>query len=249
MSNAARASGRRLLTTRAGPELMADTTVPPITPQATSTPPDDGSVFDAFLSYNSQDHPHILAIRRRLHDRGVATFFDREGLNPGLPWQVELEASIKQSRAVAVFLGPNGLGVWQKREMAFALDRQAQGEKSGVRIPVIPVLLPGFRFDNPSQEPPSLLMLNTSVDLRAGPDNAAAIEALARAMRGETPPSPEVPAACPYRGLRPFREDDALLFFGARHSPLTSWKRRGRVPSWRSSARRAVASRRSSRPA
>src|SRR5437764_902081 len=120
--NAARAPGRRQLTTRARSETMADPTVPPIAPQV-SSPSDDGSVFDVFLSYNRKEYAQVLAIRQRLHDRGVATFFDRETLNPGLSWQVELEASIKQSRAVAVFLGPNGLGVWQKREMAIALDR------------------------------------------------------------------------------------------------------------------------------
>lgn len=179
------------------------------------TPGARDAAIDLFLSYNSDDYQFVQAVRQRLIGHGLTTFFDRESFPRGLPWAAELEAALKRAKAVGVFLGPNGLGVWQKREMAFALDRQAQGEKSGSRLPVIPVLMPGFRFDDQTHEPPSLLLLNMSVDLRAGPNDTAAIEMLAGATRRQTsPPVREVPQVCPYRGLRPFREEDAPLFFG-----------------------------------
>ena len=61
-------------------------------------------------------------------------------------------------RAVAVFLGADGLGPWQQRERDLALDRQ--GREPG--FPVIPVLLTRSRSGL------GFLKLNTWVDLSAG---------------------------------------------------------------------------------
>jgi thioredoxin-like negative regulator of GroEL len=61
-----------------------------------------------------------------------------------------------------VFIGRDGLGSIQKREMQFALVRQAVEERSGRHFAVIPILLPGAAPDSVS----SFLALNTWVDLR-----------------------------------------------------------------------------------
>ena len=80
---------------------------------------------------------------------------------------------------------------------------------------MIPVLL--------SRADPALgfLRLNTWVDLSAGVADEAALEILAAAIRRQ-PPGPlalqQIEAVraevCPYRGLRPFREEDEPFFFG-----------------------------------
>src|ERR671919_286236 len=101
------------------------------------------SAYDIFLSYHSPDRGSVHTVRQLLEARRIATFFDREDLVAGLPWPHALEDALRSVRAVAVFLGPDGLGLWQKREMGFALDRQVQEEKAGRVFPVIPVLLPG----------------------------------------------------------------------------------------------------------
>ena len=112
---------------------------------------------------------------------------------------------------MAVFIGADGLGPWQQRERDLALDRQ--GREPG--FPVIPVLLtsadPGLGF----------LRLNTWVDLTADTEDAEALAVLAGAIRGEPPGAPGLErstavraAVCPYRGLRPFREEDEPFFFG-----------------------------------
>jgi hypothetical protein len=106
---------------------------------------------------------------------------------------------------MAVFLGPMGMGRWQQREKELGLDRQAHDPNFGV----IPVLLAGA---DPAL---GFLKVNTWVDLRARLA-AENIEILARAARGE-PPSADLRAQiadtlagiCPYRGLQPFREEDA----------------------------------------
>lgn len=69
------------------------------------------------------------------------------------------------------------------------------------------------------------LGVNTWVDLRAGIDDERALATLIRAVNGEPPgpperlPSDQPPpdpriAICPYRGLLPFREEDAGFFRG-----------------------------------
>ena len=69
-------------------------------PEATSA----STVFDLFLSYNSNDRELIQAVRQHLEARGVVTFMDHENLLPGLPWPEALEKAVSSVRAVAVFV-------------------------------------------------------------------------------------------------------------------------------------------------
>ena len=146
----------------------------------------------------------------------MTTFLDQASLVAGLPWPQALEEALRRARAVAVFIGPHGLGLWQKREMYFALDRQAQEEKAGRTFPVIPVLLPDADIT------PGFLFLNTWVDLRPNLTDGDALDALVQAVGGTPPcqPAEFTFPVCPYRGLRAFREEDsALSSVDGRHSP------------------------------
>jgi energy-coupling factor transporter ATP-binding protein EcfA2 len=167
---------------------------------------------DLFLSYNSRDREAIQAIRQQLQARNISTFLDRENLIAGESWVDALQEAIAAAQAVAVFIGKDGLGVWQKREMALALDKQADAERNGSRFPVVPVILPQADIE----KAPGFLLLNTFIDLRSSIADADALEALTRAIQGQPPsPSTAAPVAlCPYRALRAFREEDAALFFG-----------------------------------
>lgn len=162
-----------------------------------------------FLSYNRSDLEAVVEVQRLLNQREIRTFLDRDKLVPGLPWPHALEEALRSACAVAVFLGPEGLGVWQKREMYFALDRQAQAEKQGLPFHVIPVLLPN------SDLQAGFLFLNTWIDLRQGA-NERSIDSLVEATKGtrELIEGREFPDICPYRGLRAFREEDAAFYFG-----------------------------------
>jgi TIR domain len=167
--------------------------------------------YDLFLSYNSRDREDVQAVRLLLASRNVKTFYDRQDLLVGEMWLDKLQSAVVGSRAVAVFIGPGGLGTWQKREMALALDRQAKAEREGERFLVIPVLLP----QSDVRDAPSLLLLNSWLDLRRRPDDPDALDTLARAVLGEAEiPPPAAPPLPPYRDLRAFREEDAPLFFG-----------------------------------
>ena len=163
-----------------------------------------------FLSYHRPDFEAALAVRGLLRARGIQSFLDHEDLVPGLPWPQALESALSSSSAVAVFLGKGGLGDWQRREMYFALDRQVEEGKQNRRFPVIPVLLPGAEVSI------GFLFQNTWVDLRRGPSDAEGLAALERAIRGELSERRDrsEEGLCPYRGLLPFREEDAGFFFG-----------------------------------
>ena len=163
-----------------------------------------------FLSYSRADTVAVLSIRALLEARGISTFFDRDQLLAGMPWPQALEQGLQGAGGVAVFIGPTGLGLWQKREMAFALDRQVAEERDQRSFPVIPVLLPG------ADVTPGFLFLNTWIDLRADPTDPEGLDTLSKAARGEALEDGfgETSGLCPYQGLRAFQEESAAFFCG-----------------------------------
>ncbi len=170
-----------------------------------------GSPYDVFFSYNWRDRAEVETVARALSQQRLNVFLDRWYLVPGRPWMQALEEVLGSCQAVAVFLGPQGMGFWQQREQYLALSRQARQPD----FPVIPVLLP--------HADPALGFLshNTLVDFRQQLDDPIPLEIFKKAVRGE-PPGPDLAqrvqdtlaSVCPYRGLRPFREEDAPFFFG-----------------------------------
>jgi hypothetical protein len=133
----------------------------------------------------------------------------RSALRPGLRWIPALEDAIGRSNAVAILVGRHGIGNTQQYERELALVRQTR-DKS---FPVIPVLMPGC--ENP---PTGFLQLLTWIDLSRDDSvlrQTGGLEALRGAInREKVPPSGLRKEVCPYRGLEPFREEDAAFFCG-----------------------------------
>ena len=80
--------------------------------------------FGVFVSYHWQDRTAVEAVAQSLRQRGIEPFLDRWYLIPGQPWVTALEQFLARCRAVAVFIGPQGMGRWQQREAQLALGRQ-----------------------------------------------------------------------------------------------------------------------------
>ncbi len=171
--------------------------------------------YDAFISYNRRDRDAVHRIALALEARRLSVFLDAWRLEPGARWPELLEEALGRCASVVVVIGPQGLSGWQRREAFLALERQ----NAEPGFPVIPTLLPGA--DDPAL---GFLGLNTWVDLRSGLDDGAAFDALVGGARrrapgapGEARPDPRPDPrdeVCPYRGLEPFREEDAPFFFG-----------------------------------
>jgi hypothetical protein len=139
--------------------------------------------YDVFLSYSSNDKPMVERLAVKLaNEAGVRPFLDKWHLVPGEPWQEALEKALDDSSTCAVFLGPQGLGPWEREEMRSALDERVR-DKS---LRVIPVLLPGA---DPKGEKtlPRFLRRLTWVDFRAGIDDRDAFRRLVAGIRGQAP--------------------------------------------------------------
>lgn len=93
--------------------------------------------FDVFLCHNSEDKTEVKEIGNKLKEYGILPWLDEWELQPGLPWQDELEKVLEQIKSAAVFIGKDGIGPWQQQELS-AFLREFVDRK----CPVIPVLLP-----------------------------------------------------------------------------------------------------------
>ena len=141
---------------------------------------------------------------------GITTFFDRRNLTAGAPWFDELERALSAAPGALVIIGPSGLGRIQKRELQLALIRQAELEgTTQPRFRVVPVLLPPYAID----QIPGFAALNTWVEIGNPATPSELVAAIQSVPAGAGAPTPRT-AACPFRALNSFREEDAPLYFG-----------------------------------
>jgi hypothetical protein len=116
--------------------------------------------FDVFLCYNDEDKIEMRAIDEYLKQEGIYPWLDEEQLRPGIPWQRELEKQIDKVKSVAVFVGKDGIGPWQRMEMEGFLRRFVERDEP---CPVVPVILPDSEN---TPELPIFLRGMTWVDFR-----------------------------------------------------------------------------------
>ncbi|HQX52331.1 MAG TPA: toll/interleukin-1 receptor domain-containing protein, partial [Planctomycetaceae bacterium] len=149
----------------------------------------DGA-FDLFLCHNSQDKPAVRELAEELDNMGLLGWIDEEQLLPGDIIQEKLERAIHQAGAVAVCIGPHGIGRWQTVEYHAVYERlisesepdeRVHGFRGGDRgLRVISVLLPGATV----KQIPTFLRRHMHVDLRksSGIQRREAMHQLAAAV-------------------------------------------------------------------
>jgi Phage integrase, N-terminal SAM-like domain len=54
------------------------------------------------------------------------SWLDKCNLIPGDPWQPAIEDALQECESCAVFIGPEGLGPWQRKEMSVAINRRVR---------------------------------------------------------------------------------------------------------------------------
>src|SRR5215510_7952309 len=95
-------------------------------------------IYDVFLCHHRSDQKNVELIAARLKDEaGLKPVLDEWQLEPGDPWQEEIETALNNSMACALFLVPSGLAPWQNEMMSAALEERI--ENSSLRV--IPGLL------------------------------------------------------------------------------------------------------------
>ncbi len=94
--------------------------------------------YDVFLCHNSKDKQNVIAIAKRLKERGILPWLDIWEIRPGMRWQKELQKNLKSVKSAAVFVGPRGAGPWQELEVESLLQQLARRNRT-----IIPVILEG----------------------------------------------------------------------------------------------------------
>lgn len=92
---------------------------------------------EVFLCYRHHDENFVDDVRNRLIEAAIPVWMDKSHLEFGDDWQEEIEEALAKSRIVLVFIGPEGIGSFQKLEVAMAFDLQSKS-----LLKVIPVVLP-----------------------------------------------------------------------------------------------------------
>ena len=189
-------------------------------PRGQSMP--DKKEFGVFLSHNSADMAEVVKLATKLKELGLNPWFDAWHLVAGEPWLPAIERALANSDSCAVAVGANGFGKVHEEEMWVALQRAMESKLTDRRYRVIPVLLPnGTRGDRAKL--PAFLSARTWIEFYRSIDDPAALDKLARAIRGETAgaATAQPRGECPYRGLAYFDVQHAGLFFG--REVLTDW--------------------------
>jgi small GTP-binding protein len=138
--------------------------------------------FHVFLCHNTKDKPVVRQLAEKLREHGILAWVDEEGVLAGERFSKKLENTIDRAGALAVLIGPRGMGQWQEMEYHAALQRSLEdrGENGRPRLRLIPVLLPGV-----GQKPELPLFLRglNAIDLRKeGPENREQLRKLVEAI-------------------------------------------------------------------
>lgn len=136
-------------------------------------------MYDLFLSYHAPDRPAAIIIAERLRKAGLRLWFDQDEILAGHQWMGRIEQGLRRSRAIAVIIGPSGMGCWQEQEVVVAIRLAV---KAGGARPVIPVLLPGADRHNL----PLLLDSFSWVEFRQSLDDDAAFTRLVAGVQART---------------------------------------------------------------
>lgn len=131
--------------------------------------------YDVYLSYNVKDVEAVDLITARLRAAGVKVW--RWEVDGGNDMTEPIRASLDRSACSAVFVGANGLGPFQSREVM--VNILGVVESSGGAFGVLTVLLPGAIPDSL----PSFLRDKHRVDFRAGLEDEEAFGLLLKSIR------------------------------------------------------------------
>ncbi len=140
--------------------------------------------YKVFISYSRADTVAVRAITDRLQKAApeLDLWLDHLDLSFGENWFDGALKGLEQSNAVAIFVGPDGVGKWEKKEIEIAqiAANGPEGKKNKKKL--IPVLLPGAT----QEQVPAWLRMLTWLPFRRVEDDAA-LANLRGSVKGQTP--------------------------------------------------------------
>jgi hypothetical protein len=137
--------------------------------------------YNVFLCHNSKEKAAVQQIADALKSYGLTYWLDDSEIVPGRPVLDAIEAGLLGSKSVAVFIGPDSMGQWQKQE-----SRIAVAQAITRNIPVIPVFLPGVPQQIRNELAPALQTFHW-VDFSKGIEDEKALSRLRWGITGEKP--------------------------------------------------------------
>jgi WD40 repeat protein len=176
------------------------------------------NTVEVFCSYASADDiwRQKLEAHVRLSTRqGLFTFWHRQLIVPGEDQQQVIDAHLKSADVILLFVSSDFLDSEDcySREMPQALERHRRGEAR-----VIPILIRAVDWEKAPFAHLSPLPTNKKPLMR-WEDKDAALTHVAMYLRhviegALTHTDVSLQEICPYKGLSPYREEDAAFFFG-----------------------------------
>jgi TIR domain len=165
-----------------------------------------------FISYNHKDQLFVQAIKEKLADLSYPDqediFYDETSLTAGDNWIKKIQEAIFTSSSYIVFIGVNGIGPFQQKEVLAAVNEQV---KRKAELTIIPVILPQDGHSL-SKEIPWFLADYQWVEFTNTQDNIA-LDKLMEGIRANDS-DPVILDRDPYKGLNYFEVDDSPFFFG-----------------------------------
>ncbi|MCY7353320.1 MAG: TIR domain-containing protein, partial [Cytophagaceae bacterium] len=171
--------------------------------------------MNIFLSYNRKNGPFVAQIATQLRSLNMGMtgemFFDQDNLDAGQVWADKIQEALVNCDACVVFIGEQGIGNWQRKEVLEAINLL---EKRGAAFRIIPVIVPHSNRENVQKSFPWFLSDIQWIEF-IGPSDSDAFLKLVEALRtGSSISFPFDKDAKPYKGLESFGIDDAAFFFG-----------------------------------
>ncbi len=172
--------------------------------------------MNIFLSYNRQNQSFVTHIADQLRALNVGTsgalFFDQDNLEPGDVWAQKIKDALVNSDVCVVFIGEQGIGNWQMKEVLEAINRLEMDESS---FRIVPVIVPHSNRDN-VQKSFHWFLADTQWIEFTSPSDSDAFQKLVVTLRENAPTPFSIPEGItnPYKGLESFGVDDAAFFFG-----------------------------------
>ncbi|MCW5514733.1 toll/interleukin-1 receptor domain-containing protein [Muriicola sp. Z0-33] len=93
-----------------------------------------------FLCHNSKDKSFVKVVNANLNLNGIPTWFDIEDIPKGADWYKWIFEHIDECGGIFIFIGNNGIGHIQEKEIGNVLREFNEEEK-----PVVPILIPSYK--------------------------------------------------------------------------------------------------------